>query len=163
MSIETLKDEQFLPVAKGLVQSATKSIYISTFKVEIISKPRGQKLFDFFSVLANKADNGIDVRVIISPREDGKHIPPTNAKAVKFFAKTNIKVKHLHSNRLCHAKIILVDNIYAIVGSHNLSVRACHYNFELSSYITDLKYCQDLKTIYENIWDKSLNIIYKSK
>jgi len=163
MVLQVLKDEQFLPVAKGLLEIATKSIYISTFKAEIISKPRGQKLFDFFSVLANKATSGVDVRFMFNTPENGKHIPPSNAKALKFLTKAKIKVRHLPNDRLCHAKILLVDNTYAIVGSHNLCVRACQYNFELSSYIIDTEYCKDLKTIYENIWDNSRDTIYKYK
>jgi len=50
MPIQILKDEQFLPRARDLVRGATQSIYISTFKAEITSKPRGQKLFDVLDV-----------------------------------------------------------------------------------------------------------------
>ena len=37
----------------------------------------------------------------------------------------------------CHAKIIIVDQSKAIVGSHNLGVKSCHYNFEMSYLIMD--------------------------
>lgn len=163
MTIQTLKDEDFLPVAKGLIHFAAKSIYISTFKAEINAKPRGRKLADFFNVLAEKAASGVDVRFLISPREDGKHIPPSNVKAIHFLSKTKIKVKRLHSQRLCHAKILIVDRGLAIVGSHNLSVKACHSNFELSVFINDYPYCNNLAVLYDRIWDGSPNIIYKSK
>jgi len=163
MSIQTLKDEEFLPVAKGLIHSATKTICISTFKAEITAKPRGRKLFDFFQVLADKANSGVDVRVLISPREDGKHIPPANVKALHFFQKTKIKVKHLQNCRLVHAKIILTDNEFAIIGSHNLSVKANTNNFELSVFISDPTYCHNLAMMYNDLWDKSRNTIYKNK
>ncbi len=54
MTIQTLKDEDFLPVAKGLIHFAAKSIYISTFKAEINAKPRGRKLADFSTYLLKK-------------------------------------------------------------------------------------------------------------
>ncbi len=163
MPIQILKDEQFLPRARDLVRGATQSIYISTFKAEITSKPRGQKLFEFWTCLAERAASNIEVRVLFNIPQEGKHIPPSNAKALKFLEKAKIKVRQIPGNRLCHAKILIVDNAYAIVGSHNLCVRACHFNFEVSTFIIDFDHCKDLSTIYNDLWEKSRPTIYKYK
>ena len=160
MYIQILHDEKFLIMATEFVRAAKKSIYISTFKAEISTKAKGAKLFDLFQLLAARAAEGVDVRVLFDIPESGKHIPPSNAKALKFFQKSNIKCKRLRNERLCHAKMLIVDNTNSIVGSHNLSIMACRYNFELSVSIPDNKYCQNLTDIFERVWEQGLNTTY---
>ena len=160
MFVQILNDEKFLIEATEFVRNAKKSIYISTFKAEISSKPHGVKLLQFFQILAAKALEGIDVRVLFDTPENGKHIPPSNTKALKFLQKAKIKCKRLRPERLCHAKMLIVDNTDSIIGSHNLSVRACHYNFEMSVSIPDNKYCQNLTDIFEKVWEQGVNTTY---
>ena len=163
MFVQTLNSEEFIGAATDFVRGAKKSILISTFKAEISSKAKGQRLMQFFQILAAKALEGIDVRMLFDTPESGKHIPPSNAKALKFLQKSGIKCKRLRSERLCHAKMLIVDNANSIIGSHNLSVMSCRSNFEMSVSIPDNKYCQNLTDIFERVWERGLYTTYKSK
>ena len=163
MFIQALDSAEFINAAIDFVSGAEKSIFISTFKAEISSKVKGEKLMQFFQILAAKKAEGVDVRMLFDTPESGKHIPPSNAKALKFLQKNNIKCKSLRNGRLCHAKMLIVDNANSIVGSHNLSVMSCRYNFELSVSIPDNKYCQNLTEIFERVWEKGIYTTYKNK
>jgi len=134
MKATVLCDEEFLPAAIDLISSAQKRIYISTFKAEITTRPRGRVLNLFFEKLFLKAASGLDVRFLINQFTGTKSIPFTNTFAVRELKKRKVDVRCLRNSRICHAKIIIVDYTAAILGSHNLSVRACHNNFETSLY-----------------------------
>lgn len=148
-----LTDEQFLPAALELIAAAEKSIFISTFKAELTTKPRGRRLNKFFDNVIEKSRQGVDVRLLISKRESYGHIPLTNLFAVREFKEHKVKVRHLRNSRLCHAKIIIVDGAMAILGSHNLSIRSCHNNFEISVRIDDPYAAGQLHGIYSAVWD----------
>ncbi len=153
-----LKDEQFLPVATMLAANAKKSIFISTFKAEISPKAKGTKLKKFFLILIQKARNGVDVRLLLNQVNIKGHIPASNAYAIRFFRSSVVKIRELPNNRCCHAKIIIIDKKTAICGSHNLSIKSCHYNFELSCVLTKDWSLLSLVTIYEGLWDASTAI-----
>lgn len=153
-----LLDEKFLPAAQDLVSRAKTRIWISTFKAEITSKPRGEKLSKFFNTLFEKARSGVDVRFMTNRIDEKGHIPISNVFAIRALKKNNVKVRHLRDPRICHAKIILVDCESAILGSHNLSVRSCHNNFEVSYLFTDLERATSMRTIFEQVWDNAKKI-----
>jgi phosphatidylserine/phosphatidylglycerophosphate/cardiolipin synthase-like enzyme len=150
-----IRDEEFLPAAKGLISKASKSIYISTFKAEITSKRRGEKLKELFDLLISKAGDGVDVRLLTNRKDNRGHVPDSNAFALRFLKTTKLKVRHLPNDRLVHAKILIVDRVKAIVGSHNLSVKSCHNNFELSCFLADVVPVTYLACYFEDIWDKA--------
>lgn len=148
-----LSDNEFLPQAFALIDSAKREITLSTFKAEITTKPRGKALADFFKKVIEKAKSGLRVRLILNWNTDRRSCPKTNLYVMQELKKHNIKVKFLRNNRCAHAKIIMADRERAIIGSHNLSVKSCHNNFELSFLTTDPDAVQRLSTIFDHSWN----------
>jgi phosphatidylserine/phosphatidylglycerophosphate/cardiolipin synthase-like enzyme len=144
-----LIDEDFLPQAIALITSAKERIDIATFKAEITPKPRGLRLKQFFQTLFDKRDQGVQVNFLINWNDERRVVPMTNLSAIRDLKQHKINVKILKSNRCCHAKILLVDKDRAIIGSHNLSVRSCHNNFEISYLFDDPCSITRLSTIYD--------------
>jgi len=144
-----LKDNEFLPQARALVESATRSIDISTFKAEITTKPRGLALLHFFKALLLKAKEGVKVRFLINWNEERRSCPKTNLYVITELKKANIKIRHLKQNRCCHAKAIIVDKEKAIIGSHNLSVKSCHNNFEISYVVAEPEVINRLQSVFD--------------
>lgn len=148
-----LIDENFLPAAINLIEKAEKLIYISTFKAELTTKPRGRRLLKLFELLFEKARLGLDIRLLISKRENYGHIPLTNLFAMRAMKENKVKVRHLRGSRLCHAKILLVDDFAVIIGSHNLSIKSCHSNFEVSYFFYDRTVIDHTYNTYLKVWD----------
>lgn len=145
----SLIDNEFLPQAKALVESAERSIDITTFKAEITTKPRGLALLHFFKAILLKAKEGVRVRFLINWNQDRKSCPKTNLYVITELRKAGIKVRHLKNNRCCHAKAIIVDQTKAIIGSHNLSVKSCHNNFEISYIAADPEFVTRLSSVFD--------------
>jgi phosphatidylserine/phosphatidylglycerophosphate/cardiolipin synthase-like enzyme len=147
-----LLDNIFLPNAKILVEEARQSIDISTFKAEITHKPRGKQLLDFFDLLLMRAKQGVKIRFLINWHNDRRSVAKTNLYVMSVFKKNGIKLRHLRNNRCCHAKLILADKKKAIVGSHNLSVKSCHNNFEISYLVPDPETTAEISRVFEHSW-----------
>lgn len=145
-----LTDNEFLPQARALVESAKRSIDISTFKAEITTKPRGSTLKQFFQTLLQKAKEGVRVRFLINWNQERRSCPKTNLYVITELKKIGIDIRHLRNNRCCHTKAIIVDKEKAIIGSHNLSVKSCHNNFEISYVIPDQVAITNLASVFEH-------------
>jgi len=145
-------DNEFLPQALALIESAKKSIDISTFKAEITSKPRGRHLSVLFDKLYEKKSQGLRVRFLINSHDDRRVMPKTNLCAINNLKNHKVEVRALSHNRCCHAKILIVDTDKAIVGSHNLSVKSCHNNFEVSCIIVDPVLVCYLQALYDRVF-----------
>ena len=150
-----LIDEAFLPAAKNLISKAQKNIWITTFKAEITTVKRGAKLYNFFEILFEKAAAGININFMINQINNRGTIPSTNFCAIMDLQKHGIKVRQPRLSRVYHSKVILVDNAEAIIGSHNLSVKSCHNNFECSIYNNDTFIVEALRDHLERLWERS--------
>ncbi len=146
--MQLLLDEKFLPAAQNLISSAQHSIYISTFKAEMTTKPRGRHLLKLFDSIVEKSQLGLDVRFVLNNFTGSKSIPFTNLYAMQELKRQKVNVRCFPNDRICHAKIIIVDGTAVILGSHNLSVRSCHNNFEVSMYFHDKETVQRLASIF---------------
>ena len=154
----TLFDEQFLHAAQALVAGAEDRIWISTFKAEITTKPRGRRLNKFFDTLIQKVHQGVEVRFLLPRPAKTNYVPDSNLYAITALKRGKVEVRSFFGNRLCHAKIIFVDNDEAILGSHNLSVKSCHNNFECSVSIIDKFTLLGIQNGYEKAWLRSQKI-----
>lgn len=130
-----LIDQDFLPIVRGLISTAQSRIDISTFKAEITSKPRGRALRLFFEELFKKHDQGVSINFLLNWSTEKRVVPLTNKFVIHELKQHKINVRILPNNRCSHAKILIVDSRKAIIGSHNLSIRSCHNNFEVSYLI----------------------------
>jgi len=143
-------DNQFLGIAQTLIEQAKSEICLSTFKLEINDKPRGRTLRKFFEALIEKVKSGVKVNVLFNWHDDKKSVAKTNYPASHYLKNAGAKVRYLKNNRCCHAKIILVDKEKALLGSHNLSIRSCENNFELSYLIPDPETVRQLGNVFEH-------------
>jgi len=141
-----------------MLDMATKHIDIATFKAEINSKPRGRRLRLFFDTLFRKYWDGVEVRFLINWNDKQRAVPRTNGIVIRELKARKIEVRKLPGNRCCHAKILLVDQKRAIIGSHNLSVKSCHNNFEVSYLVTEPVSVGRLSGVFEHTWKNSQRI-----
>lgn len=130
-----LVDKDFLSQARALINMAAIRIDIATFKAEYNSKPRGRALRLLFEDLFKKNDCGLSVNFLINGNAERRAVPLTNRFVIQELKRRKIDVRTLPNNRCCHAKILIVDKRIAIIGSHNLGVKSCHNNFEVSYLI----------------------------
>jgi len=156
--LELLPDEKYLKAITNAISKAEKCIDIMAFKVEMTHSKRGRKLLDFWAILINKAHQGVKVRMITNQKGNGSHIPNSNLYAMNELKKNGVEVRTLPGTRICHAKVIVIDNFKTFVGSHNLSVRSCANNLEASVMTDDTILTSWLNEFYNKAWDRATKI-----
>jgi len=150
--MQILNDNSFLRTATARIHDAKKTVYISTFKTEINKKSSSKPLKSFFEMLATKKAAGVDVRLITNKQGEQGYVPHTNAYVTNYLKKNGVAVRHLRNSRICHAKLIIVDDEFAIFGSHNLSLKSCASNFEISYLTTEKHTVAELVALYIKVW-----------
>ena len=144
-----VKDNQFLSQALALIEQAKREICIATFKLEVNDKPRGRNLKNFFERLIEKRKSGVKINVLFNWHDDRRSVAKTNYYASQFLKNAGADVRYLQANRCCHAKLIIIDQEKVLLGSHNLSIRSCENNFELSYLIPDPETVSQVYSVFQ--------------
>ncbi len=126
-----------------LINSATKTIDI---EVEVIDDNQ------IASLLSSKAKN-VEVRLIVPTFSQIS----TNSKVVKELKHAGALVKTLSSPYI-HAKLILIDDQKAYVGSVNLSTQSMDENRELGIMLSQNDSIQTLNSTFESDWNNAKEI-----
>jgi len=150
-NIEILGDELFLQKAYDIVLDAKKTICISSFKFERSSKPQAQNLNRFLDLLIEKASSGVKIQVLCQYSTQRKGTPSTNYRVLREFLNAGIEAKYF-INRVCHSKIIVVDDLLLIVGSHNISVMSVSQNYELSIFVENFSIASRVSSSFRSLF-----------
>ena len=145
-----VKDNQYISTALALVDQAKKEICISSFKLEIRDNPVGRALKNFFERIAQKRKEGVKVNVLFNWHDNKRAIAKTNYSVGLFLKNAGADVRYLQMNRCCHAKLLIIDKEKVLLGSHNLSIRSCQNNFELSYIIPDPETVEEIYSVFQH-------------
>lgn len=97
---------------------------------------------------------GVEVEVIIPARSNLRYVDWASRHALSepFFERINI---WLGPAPFAHTKLMVVDDIYALVGSANLDSRSLLLNFELGVEVYDATLCGQLNALFEHQRERS--------
>jgi len=150
-----LYDEDFSNIITGLIERAEKKIYITTYKLEPRKGPKAQRINSLISEIFKATSRGIDIKIMLNFYENHKATSNINWYAARLFQRNGIIIKYQNSGRTLHQKLILIDNVYIIAGSHNLSVQSLAQNIELSFLIEDDTIYQKCETKFLTLWESA--------
>lgn len=100
------------------------------------------------SALQVAALRGVDVRILMPRQSDSvifKFVPYAYLPEV---GRAGVKVS-LYEPGFLHQKVMLVDDVYAIVSSANLDNRSFRLNFEITAFLYDRDFCADVERMLE--------------
>jgi cardiolipin synthase len=98
--------------------------------------------------LKNAAMGGIQVEIILPGVKDSAFVQLSARSYVQQLLKDGIKV-YFYQRGFIHAKILLIDDLFSMVGSANFDYRSFYHNFEVNTLIYDDKINQDLQKQFE--------------
>jgi len=125
----------------AFIESAKKSIQIE-------SEELNDKMIE--NSLIQKAQDGIDVRIIMPPQKDKTSQKHVMKGGVQLRVLSN-KNKQLYM----HAKMIIVDGKQAFIGSENLSPYSLQMNRELGILVSTLDNINTLKRSFAFDWQSA--------
>ena len=153
--IEIVRNEKYERRAIEVITSAQRSIFFSTFKAYLSKEGKKGGCNLLLATILKKVREGIEVRAMLQCGYDGTSLSRINRIAAKQLIEAGAKVKYLEGRRIVHAKIILVDNLFVLAGSHNWSISSLRRNFEISFYFWGLEAVKPVATFIDEEWERA--------
>jgi len=120
----------------GAIAAAKKRIFITTpYFVPDPSVSMGLK---------TAAVSGVDVRIIFPSRSDSKIVNWASLSYFEELMQAGVRF-YFYEKGFMHAKVIIIDNILASVGTANMDMRSFFSNFELNAVLFDKESIQRLE------------------
>ncbi len=143
------RDETIKQNYVKLISSAQKSIYIQT--------PYFAPDASVMEALKIAALSGVDVRIMIPNKPDHMFVYWATYYYVGELLKYGVKV-YTYENGFLHAKTVVIDSVVSSVGTANFDVRSFKLNFEVIAIIYDTMKSTELKNIFEEDINYSLEL-----
>jgi len=105
--------------------------------------------------LANAAQHGVQIEVILPAASSTSG--DSNSQGIATIKQSGVQVRE-DPQLYMHAKIIVVDNKVAFVGSENISTQSLDQNRELGIIVSDPSALKTLQTTFQNDWRVSENV-----
>jgi cardiolipin synthase len=135
------------------IATAEKNIYISTpyfIPNEAISV-----------ALKTAALRGVDVRLLIPQRTDYALVTLAQFSYVEEFLRAGVRV-YAYKKGFNHGKLMMVDGLFASVGTANMDLRSFDQNFEVNALLYDAKATEQLEATFFQDLEESIELELKS-
>ena len=139
---EIVVSREFPKKVIPLIKQAKQSIDIIVFDWGWYPDEIGEPIQIFNNAIYNANRKGAKVRALVQKR-----------LIHAILSNCNIESKLLHSNKLLHIKLMIIDGKTAILGSHNYTKNAFNLNHEVSIIIKDEKSIGELQTYFNNLFN----------
>ncbi len=120
-NIIAIVSSEFPNVAIPLIESAVNSIDIIVFDWRFYKDDPANPVSQFNHAISTASKRGVSVRCLVNSENTAERLKNLGCWS-----------KCLHSKKLLHTKLLIVDNRRIILGSHNYTQQAFCSNHELS-------------------------------
>lgn len=101
------------------------------------------------TVLQVAALGGIDVRLMLPKKADSKMVNMATRSFIDEIVKAGVKV-YFYTGGFLHAKLIVIDDALAAIGSANMDFRSLEHNFEINAFMYDTAFAVQMKKIFQH-------------
>ncbi len=139
-------EETTKQVYLSMIYSAKKSIFVTT--PYLIIDP------EFKNALTFAAKSGVDVNIVIPGIPDKQIIYMVTESHLPTLMREGVKI-YRYTPGFMHAKMMLIDDEKAMIGSANLDYRSLYLHFENSVYVYKSSFIESMRTYFDEVIHKS--------
>ncbi|MBD2867973.1 cardiolipin synthase [Paenibacillus arenilitoris] len=121
-------DQQIRDVLFAAITAARSRIYVTT--PYFIPDP------SLMTALRTAALSGVDVRLVIPGRSDSRLVLLATLSYIQAMLEAGVKV-YRYEKGFVHAKVMIVDEMLATLGTANVDMRSLYSNFEINAVLFD--------------------------
>ncbi|MCM8803990.1 MAG: phospholipase D-like domain-containing protein [Candidatus Omnitrophica bacterium] len=136
--VTPLLNEEYAKNLIDFIKKAKKSIKVIMFETSYYKEYPESISNQILREVVNAKKRGIEVEIILELSKF-ENIKRKNFEAAKFLAENGIKVYFDRENKTTHSKLLIIDNKYIFIGSHNWNYYALEKNNETSVLIDSEK------------------------
>jgi phosphatidylserine/phosphatidylglycerophosphate/cardiolipin synthase-like enzyme len=139
--IDAIVGSEFVEKVIPLIENAKDNIKIVVFDWRVYPTFDRGPVRDFNRAIFAAAKRGVKVQALVN-----------NDLILSALKENGVEAKRLYSKKLLHTKLILIDDDFAILGSHNYTQNAFERNMELSAIIPLDKTNNLFHNFFQKIW-----------
>lgn len=152
--MKILIGKEYVPTICELIKNAKSNIKILMYHWGYYARQNDIPAQKITNALIASQHKGISVQVLLHCGSPGDNLKQKNLETHNNLRARNIDCKFYKSSGTMHAKLVIIDNQIAIVGSHNFSRKSFQNNIEISTMVDDIEDIQRLKKYYDIIWSQ---------
>ena len=156
VQVSALRNSDYFYFMLQAVERAESRIWAAVFSMNLnFLDDRNLHVRDFAKALIHAHERGVDVRILLSgERTEYNAFRVANETAYDYLASKSIDIRRYASSdkKQSHAKYVIVDDDWAILGSHNWSPRSFAAGRDDSVALRSSELNERLRRTFENDW-----------
>uniref|UniRef100_A0A7V3KMA7 phospholipase D n=1 Tax=candidate division WOR-3 bacterium TaxID=2052148 RepID=A0A7V3KMA7_UNCW3 len=155
--VKAIFDSSYCDVVSNLIDNAQKEILIGMFQFSYYADKPESFSNKLLSKLIEKSKKGVKIKIILEGGEPflGKGFYESVNEIIRLLKQANIEVKTDKRNKTTHAKFIVVDSRYILLGSTNWTYFGLQANNESNVLIESEALAKEFKKYFEKLWKES--------
>lgn len=157
--IEIINNRDYFPRVHELFMNAKKSIYVIMFSARYYDAYPNSPSNVLLKDMADAKKRGLDVKIILEQEEPAsaglfkkkKIQPEQHERVVRFLKQNNIPYILDSPDTTTHSKLIIVDEMYTVIGSTNWSFSALSKNNETAVVIKSREISREYLSYFNKI------------
>jgi len=152
MNVTPIIGDQYTLVCLPVFTGARSSIDVILYQWKWYSHEGMTNIQRIALAITAAARRGVKVRVILDLEHATHPISVINTRTAKALKEAGCEVKFSFSSTLTHAKMVVIDGEWVVLGSHNFSKSAFTKNEEASILIQDSAICRTYLDWFDSMW-----------
>jgi len=145
---------QYPQTVVPLIQAATTKIDFIMYEWKWYSHEQAGGMEKLNLAVLERARSKVQIRVLLNIESMGHAITKINSRTASFLQQRGVIVKFGQVGVATHAKMVLIDDQCAIIGSHNYSKGSFTRNQECSVLIKGPEAIRPFIDYFKLLWDR---------
>ncbi len=150
---------QLVPSGPGYAEDGIHDLLLTTLyaarKELTLTTPYFVPDNSILAALKSAARRGVAVTIIVPKKNDSKLVHYASRARFGELTRSGVKIMSFQGG-LLHSKTITVDNDFSLIGSVNLDMRSFWLNFELTLFVYQKEFTQQLRNVQEKYMQSAL-------
>ena len=152
---------QLVPSGPGFTQGGIHDLLLTTIynarRELVLTSPYFVPDNAILAALKSAALMGVEVTLIVPSRSDSRLVQYASRARYSELARSGVRIMTFDAG-LLHAKIITVDREFSLIGSVNLDMRSFWLNFELTLFVYDQQFTEQLGAVQQRYIEKACQL-----
>jgi cardiolipin synthase len=149
--VQLVLDAQYVEVARKMIKEAKKSIQVMMFEMGYYAEHPNTPSNQLIKELIHASKRGVKVEVILEVREGEDRTTKRNRQTGKILSEGGVKVVYDSLSKTNHAKWMVVDEEFTLLGSTNWTYYALTNNHEVSVLIQSKEVAKALLDYFHQV------------
>ena len=149
--VQVITDTQYFQVAKRLIQEAKTSIQVMMFEMGYYEQHSTTPSNLLIKELIEAKKRGVKVEVILDVREGEDRTTKRNRHTGKVLSEGGVEVIYDPLSKTTHAKLMMVDGQFTLVGSTNWTYYALTNNHEVAVLVKSKQVAKEMIDYFNRV------------